>query len=116
MASLVPKDKRSLRACLICGIVLNHQMFREHGCPNCEPLVSMRGQNDVITECTSSTFDGLMAMFHPKESWVAKYSHVNSFKPGMYAAYVSGKIPEDLEDKLAQNGFTYHARDGSAED
>ncbi|KAJ2373193.1 transcription elongation factor spt4 [Coemansia sp. RSA 2607] len=116
MASLVPKDKRQLRACLICGIVLNHHTFRDSGCPNCEGLVRMRGMNDVVTECTSSTFDGLMAVFNPSKSWVAKYAHVNTTKPGMYAAHVAGRIPEDIEDKLAQKGFTYHPRDGSAED
>ncbi|KAI7818260.1 transcription initiation protein spt4 [Kickxella alabastrina] len=116
MAALVPKDKRQLRACLICGIVLNHHTFRDIGCPNCESLIKMRGQNDVVTDCTSGTFDGLMAVFHPTKSWVAKYTHVNMSKPGMYAASITGRIPEDIEDTLAQRGFTYHPRDGTAEE
>ncbi|KAJ2719986.1 transcription elongation factor spt4 [Coemansia sp. Benny D115] len=116
MATLVPKDKRQLRACLICGIVLNNQTFRDAGCPNCEPLVKMRHQSDMVTDCTSTVFDGVMAVLQPTKSWVAKYTHVNTFKPGVYAAHVSGRIPEEIEDMLAQRGFTYHPRDGTAED
>ncbi|KAJ1666370.1 transcription elongation factor spt4 [Coemansia sp. RSA 1813] len=116
MASVVPKDKRQLRACLICGIVLNHQAFRDHGCPNCESYVRMRGQNDVVADCTTTTFDGVMAMFQPNKSWVAKFAHVNSYKPGVYASHVTGRIPEDIEDALTQKGITYHPRDGTADE
>ncbi|ORX73697.1 transcription elongation factor SPT4 [Linderina pennispora] len=91
-------------------------MFRDRGCDNCETYIKMRGHPDTVTDCTSSTFDGCVALFKPDASWVAKFSHINSFVPGVYAAHVTGRIPEYIEDKLAQRGFTYHPRDGSAED
>ncbi|KAJ2617774.1 transcription elongation factor spt4 [Coemansia guatemalensis] len=116
MASLVPKDKRQLRACLICGIVQNHHVFRDAGCPNCERLVKMAGQSDVVADCTSGTFDGITAVLQPRMSWVCKFAHVNNYQPGVYAAHVAGRIPEDIEDMLAQNGISYHPRDGSADE
>ncbi|KAJ2162361.1 transcription elongation factor spt4 [Coemansia sp. RSA 552] len=116
MASLVPKDKRQLRACLICGIIQNHHAFRDRGCPNCEPLVKMAGQPDVVADCTSTTFDGVMAALDPKKSWVCKYAHVEKSRPGVYAMHVTGRIPEDIEDLLVQARLTYHPRDGSADE
>lgn len=113
---LIPKDKRALRACLICGIVLNMHAFRDNGCPNCDRFVKMRGHSDLVTDCTSSTFDGMTAMFQPKGSWLAKFTHINSYVPGIYAAHVTGRLPEDIEDILTQNGITYHPRDGTAEE
>ncbi|KAI8324772.1 transcription elongation factor SPT4-like protein [Martensiomyces pterosporus] len=116
MSAVVPQDKRQLRACLICGLVKNQHMFRDRGCENCEPYVKMRGQQDVVADCTSSTFDGVMAMFKPSQSWVSKFSHVNAYVPGVYAAHVTGRIPDYIEDALSRKGITYHPRDGSAED
>ncbi|KAJ1735281.1 transcription elongation factor spt4 [Coemansia biformis] len=116
MASLVPKDKRQLRACLICGIVQNHHTFRDMGCPNCEQYVKMARHNDVVADCTSGTFDGMMAVFQPKKSWVCKFAHVGGYRPGIYASHVSGRIPEDIEDALARSGIKYHPRDGSADE
>ncbi|KAJ1827868.1 transcription elongation factor spt4 [Coemansia sp. RSA 2708] len=116
MASLVPKDKRQLRACLICGIVQNNHVFRDHGCPNCNRYVSMAGQADLVADCTSGTFDGVMAMLQPKKSWVSKFAHVNNYRPGIYAAHVYGRVPEDVEEMLTQHGITYHPRDGTADE
>ncbi|KAJ2813314.1 transcription elongation factor spt4 [Coemansia furcata] len=116
MASRVPKDKRQLRACLICGIVQNHHTFRDQGCPNCDRYIRMRGRNDTVTDCTSAIFDGITAMFQPNGTWVGKFAHINNYEPGVYAAHVTGRVPEDVEDALAQKGITYHPRDGSAED
>ncbi|KAJ1759677.1 transcription elongation factor spt4 [Coemansia sp. RSA 2523] len=116
MASLIPKDKRQLRACLICGIVQNHHVFRDSGCPNCNRYVNMAGQNDMVTDCTSGTFDGVMAVLQPKKSWVCKFAHVNTSQPGIYASHVYGRVPEDIEDTLTRQGITYHPRDGSADE
>ncbi|KAJ2461813.1 transcription elongation factor spt4 [Coemansia sp. RSA 2322] len=58
----------------------------------------------------------MTALFQPEDSWVGKFAHLNNNVPGVYASHVTGRIPEDIEDTLAQKGFTYHPRDGSAEE
>ncbi|KAJ1829925.1 transcription elongation factor spt4 [Coemansia sp. RSA 2711] len=76
----------------------------------------MAGQADLVADCTSGTFDGVMAMLQPKKSWVSKFAHVNNYRPGIYAAHVYGRVPEDVEEMLTQHGITYHPRDGTADE
>lgn len=84
---------KKLRACLLCSIVQTPSEFRRDGCPNCEQLSvsvgnhddddddnenttmltmmrQMKGDKDRVLECTTSAFDGLIAMVNPADSWV----------------------------------------------
>lgn len=89
----------------------------------------VQDQSRVIA-CTTSRFDGLIAMIHPESSWVAKWNRIgeSSFKrrnsyivyhsvsflllilltfiiaekrvPGLYAVKTSGQLPEELREKM----------------
>jgi transcription elongation factor SPT4 len=90
--------------------------FARHGCPNCEALLSLQGNEEQINECTSITFEGVATILDPEKSWVAKWQRVDSFVPGRYAVKVQGKLPKYLIDHLANQGVQYRARDGSEQD
>lgn len=36
----------------------------------------MKGDKDRVLECTTSAYDGLIAMVKPEDSWVARYQRV----------------------------------------
>jgi transcription elongation factor SPT4 len=80
---------KKLRACMLCSLVQTPSEFRKDGCPNCAPLgvsdteeqdskrarsacfpTQMKGDKDRVLECTTSAFDGLIAMVKPEDSWV----------------------------------------------
>ncbi|OMJ21200.1 Transcription elongation factor SPT4 [Smittium culicis] len=73
----------------------------------------MRGSIDRVMDCTSSNFDGIIALVDPNRSWVARWNHLSSYHPGIYASHVTGRIPEYVEDELSQRGITYYPRDGT---
>uniref|UniRef100_A0A3P8NTL1 Spt4/RpoE2 zinc finger domain-containing protein n=1 Tax=Astatotilapia calliptera TaxID=8154 RepID=A0A3P8NTL1_ASTCA len=54
----VPKDLRHLRACLLCSLVKTIDQFEYDGCDNCESYLQMKGNREMVYECTSSSFDG----------------------------------------------------------
>lgn len=68
----------------------------------------------------------------PENSWVARWQRTCKFcgqiessvsdSPfsakyvrGMYAARVAGRIPEDVEDDITAQGFSYRPRDETGE-
>ncbi|CAB1316873.1 unnamed protein product [Coregonus sp. 'balchen'] len=67
-----PKDLRHLRACLLCSLVKTIDQFEYDGCDNCESYLQMKGNREMVYECTSSSFDGVIAQMSPEDSWVAK--------------------------------------------
>lgn len=113
---VLPQDKKQLRACLLCSLTKNASQFRANGCENCEEILQMRGSMDRVLECTSSKFEGCIAMMSPKESWVGRWQRIDKFTRGVYAIRVYGRIPEDVEDDLARRGIPYRPRDGSVTD
>ncbi|KAF6009754.1 hypothetical protein HII13_000540 [Brettanomyces bruxellensis] len=90
--------------------------FRNDGCPNCESVLHFTDNEDMIRECTSPTFEGLVAYKGEKTSWVARWLRIENFVPGMYAVRVSGKLPEDISGDLYSQGIEYRPRDGSVRD
>ncbi|GBM18862.1 Transcription elongation factor SPT4 [Araneus ventricosus] len=54
----IPKELRNLRACLLCSMIKTFDQFEYDGCDNCEEYLNMKGNRDMVAECTSSTFDG----------------------------------------------------------
>ncbi|TMS14565.1 Transcription elongation factor SPT4 [Larimichthys crocea] len=72
----VPKDLRHLRACLLCSLVKTIDQFEYDGCDNCESYLQMKGNREMVYECTSSSFDGVIAMMSPEDSWVAKWQRI----------------------------------------
>ena len=109
----IPNDLRNLRACLLCSLIKSTAMFEQQGCDNCEEYLTMKGNHDRVFECTSSNFEGMIALMHPEESWVAKWQRIAHHVKGMYAVSVTGVLPRRIQRELAEQGRTYRSRDVS---
>uniref|UniRef100_A0A3B3TBI1 Transcription elongation factor SPT4 n=1 Tax=Paramormyrops kingsleyae TaxID=1676925 RepID=A0A3B3TBI1_9TELE len=99
----VPKDLRHLRACLLCSLVKTIDQFEYDGCDNCESYLQMKGNREMVYECTSSSFDG----YGPTHSYCTKCN----FKPGVYAVTVTGRLPPGVVRELKSRGVIYKSRD-----
>ncbi|KAG7694945.1 hypothetical protein KL930_001268 [Ogataea haglerorum] len=88
------------RACMLCGLSVLH--FADN--------------DDLVRECTSPTFEGLVATHGDKGSWVARWLRIENFVPGLYAVRVLGKLPDDVRGDLEAQGIEYRPRDGSIQD
>ena len=62
------------------------------GCPNCETVLQLRGNNDAIQECTSQVFEGLISVRDPAASWVARWQRLDNYVAGTYATKVTGSV------------------------
>lgn len=91
-------------------------MFRNEGCPNCESVLRISTSEDGVRDCTSPSFEGLVALGNPGESWVAKWLRIETFSPGLYAVKVNGKLPGDIVSDLYSQNIVYRPRDGSVAD
>lgn len=67
----------------------------------------------MVYECTSSSFDGMIAMMSPDDSWVAKWQRTKNFKPGCYAISVNGRLPASIIRDLKASSVVYRSRDTS---
>jgi transcription elongation factor SPT4 len=38
----------------------------------------MRGSHERVAECTSTIYDGMIAMLDPEESWVARWQRIGA--------------------------------------
>jgi len=110
---VAPSSYRNLRACMICSFVQPQSRFNKEGCPNCDEIVALKGNPELVEDVTSPVFEGLIALREPVTSWVARWQRIDGFVKGMYAVKVSGKLPEEVVQELAENNKTYIARDGS---
>ncbi|XP_023243607.1 transcription elongation factor SPT4 [Centruroides vittatus] len=109
----IPKDLRNLRACLLCSMVKTLEQFEFDGCDNCEGYLGMKNNRDMVYDCTSSNFDGLISLMGPEDSWVAKWQRINHMVKGIYAISVSGRLPPGIIRELKSRGITYKSRDTS---
>lgn len=50
----------------------------------------------MVYDSTSSSFDGIIVMMSPEDSWVSKWQRVSNFKPGVYAMSVTGCLPQGI--------------------
>lgn len=91
---------RGLRACMVCSIVQAGTKFVSSGCPNCEEFLEMRHSADVVHDCTSAVFEGMIAMADPESSWVAKWQRLQGYAPGTYAVKVEGVVSSLLKISL----------------
>ncbi|XP_073983921.1 transcription elongation factor subunit spt4 isoform X1 [Rhodnius prolixus] len=72
----IPKDLRTARACLVCSLIKTFDQFEFDGCDNCDEFLRMKNNRDNVYDCTSSNFDGMIALMSPEDSWVAKWQRV----------------------------------------
>lgn len=102
---------------MLCGVIQTQQQFLRDGCPNCEEVLGFADEDaSTVAECTSPSFEGVVALGEPGESWVAKWLRIDNFRPGLYAVKVSGKLPADVVADLENKGIYYRPRDGSVTD
>lgn len=99
---------RGLRACMVCSIVQSGNKFVSSGCPNCEEFLEMRHSADVVHDCTSAVFEGMIAMADPESSWVAKWQRLQGYAPGTYAVKVEGVV-SFLLGSLLNHMLTFHS-------
>ncbi|RAO73662.1 uncharacterized protein BHQ10_009674 [Talaromyces amestolkiae] len=109
-----PGQIRTLRACMVCSVVMPQSKFAREGCPNCEHVLQLRGNNDAIQECTSQVFEGLISIIDERQSWVARWQRLEGYVPGTYAMKVTGTLPTETVASLEDAGIKYIPRDGSA--
>eukprot|EP00638_Chattonella_subsalsa_P008530 CAMPEP_0117760382 /NCGR_PEP_ID=MMETSP0947-20121206/16595_1 /TAXON_ID=44440 /ORGANISM="Chattonella subsalsa, Strain CCMP2191" /LENGTH=158 /DNA_ID=CAMNT_0005581059 /DNA_START=33 /DNA_END=509 /DNA_ORIENTATION=+ len=107
----VPEGLSGLRACKRCTLVKTYTQFYEHGCDNC-PFLEMDANPDRVNDCTSSFFEGLIAMVQPEGSWVAKWQRIGQCKPGMYAIEVIGEFPNHILQYLESKNISVKAKPG----
>ncbi|XP_022668008.1 transcription elongation factor SPT4-A-like [Varroa jacobsoni] len=107
----IPKDLRHLRACMLCSLVKSVDQFEDTGCENCDRYLRMRGNREQVHHCTSTQFDGLIALLHPEDSWVAKWQRMAQRLPGIYAVSVTGRLPSGIIRELKSRGVIYKSRD-----
>ncbi|KAI5119749.1 hypothetical protein M0805_004081 [Coniferiporia weirii] len=117
-AALIPSNARArqLRACLLCSIIQSPVDFRRNGCPNCEEVMQMKQSQDRVLSCTTTHFDGVVAVIDPETSWVARWQRTSKYVRGMYAVRVKGRIPDDVEQELNDRGIRYRPRDQTDQD
>ena len=96
----IPRDLRNLRACLLCSLIKSFDEFEVAGCDNCERILQLKQNRDMIYDCTSSNFDGLTAVMSSEDSWVAKWLRIDNLSPGVYAISVSGRLPPGIQREL----------------
>ncbi|KAI9007703.1 transcription initiation protein spt4 [Hyaloraphidium curvatum] len=109
----VPKERAKLRACMLCGLLKTAAQFKRDGCDNCEELLHYRGSSSSVQSCTTDKFEGMIGLFQPDNSWAARNLNIEKFVRGMYAVRVVGRLPEDIEDRLRDEGYVVYPRDGS---
>jgi transcription elongation factor SPT4 len=98
----------------------------------------MTNNSERIASCTTTYFDGVIAVVDPEASWVARWQRtcafclfvhcyfgpcllirwfdVAKYVRGMYAVRVKGRIPEDVEAELESRGIKYRSRDQTDQD
>lgn len=66
----------------------------------------MRNNSDVVTECTSEVFEGVVTVNDTSRSWVAKWQRLEGYVPGIYAVKVNGVVsfPEVTGDWWVRRG------------
>lgn len=107
---VVPLGDRKLRACLVTGLVKTEDQWLREGNDNV-PCLEMINDREMVYECTSSNFDGLLAVMKPTESWAARWQGVTKFTPGCYALRVKGTLPTAHKVTLEDNGIRYRSLD-----
>jgi len=113
MTESIPKDLRHLRACLVCSLVKSIDQFEHEGCENCDEFLHMKHNKESVYACTSTNFDGMVAVMSPDDSWVCKWQRISRFSKGIYAVSVSGKLPMGVIREMKSRGIPYRSRDNS---
>ena len=75
--------------------------------------IFFQNNRESVYTCTSSSFEGVVAMMSPDDSWVAKWQRIGNLVKGCYAISVQGKLPTQVVQDLRSQGIMYRSRDTS---
>jgi len=103
-----PNGMTGLRACLRCGLVKCMDQFYTIGCENC-PFLEMAERQDRVNECTTSDFEGVIALMKPEDSWLSKWEGLRKFYPGVYAVRLYGEPSQETREYLEEKGIACRA-------
>ena len=90
----VPNSEKQLAACTICKIILSIPQWKSrskkeaHECPN-----------KCVNFSYTSTFSGMISIFMPSQSWVARRNGLRDCIPGIYAISIRLDDQDDLKDE-----------------
>lgn len=101
---------KKLRACLNCCQLKSSSEFRSVGCENC-PFLGMKNNAEAVSDCTSDSYRGMIAINESGKSWVAKWQRLNGVVKGIYAITVNGELPDYYIDRAERAGKVYYPRD-----
>ena len=87
--------EKNLRACMGCRLVMSESQWRKKKCVNCPA-----NENPMQTPF----FSGMVSLFMPNSSWVAKWNDLKGVKPGIYAINIledtmEGEYVDDYPDE-----------------
>uniref|UniRef100_A0A8C0XBL8 Spt4/RpoE2 zinc finger domain-containing protein n=1 Tax=Castor canadensis TaxID=51338 RepID=A0A8C0XBL8_CASCN len=90
--------------------------FEYDGCDNCDAYLQMKGNREMVYDCTSSSFDGIIAMMSPEDSWVSKWQRVSKYEGLSYLSESSliGTVSFPaigIVRELKSRGVAYKSRD-----
>lgn len=106
--AVIPEEMKHLKACMRCGLIKNYTQFLDNGCENCD-FIPLKGNEMIIDRCTSSYYEGSIALLEPSTSWVAKWNGIADCVPGFYAIKVVGRMPEEYIATCVELGITSRA-------
>lgn len=101
----IPRQK--YRACILCSSLKTVSEFKKEGCDNCESILQLQGNSERISDCTSPSYSGMIAMTDPNLSWVAKFQRIKQYSKGLYAIKVYGHLPDYILHELDRKGISY---------
>ena len=104
----LPNSMKGHRACLRCGLVKCFDQFYAEGCENC-PFLELAERQDRVQSCTTSNFEGTVAMMKPQDSWVARWEGISRNLPGVYALSLEGEMPEQIMQFLRDKRISCRA-------
>ena len=82
--------------------------FYAEGCENC-PFLELAERQDRVQSCTTSNFEGMVAMMKPDDSWVARWEGISRNLPGVYAMRLEGEMPPQIMQFLRDKRISCRA-------